>query len=256
MTDEALTPNSTRVDVKLATSDGELAAWVVVPNRPARVDELVPAAQDLTDGIVELAVLQAEKAGEKVSCRAGCSACCAQLVPVSEPEAFALADLVADLPEARRRRVLARFAEAIGGMEDAGLLETLRNPPPTDAEHREMARAYFELGQKCPFLEDDRCGIHPDRPLACRELNVLTPAERCKSPFDTPVDKVPIPLRMTTVMARVAARLSGRAPANIPLILSLEWASRHGDHRGPKMPGVDLLKLLLENIDNARVSGY
>jgi Fe-S-cluster containining protein len=34
----------------------------------------------------------------------------------------------------------------------------------------------------CPFLEDESCSIHPDRPLVCREYLVTSPAELCAGP--------------------------------------------------------------------------
>jgi hypothetical protein len=33
---------------------------------------------------------------------------------------------------------------------------------------------YFLQGVACPFLEAESCGIHPDRPLACREYLVTS----------------------------------------------------------------------------------
>ena len=47
---------------------------------------------------------QVEQAGERVSCRAGCSACCRQLVVVSPLEAVAIAEHVRRLDPAARRR--------------------------------------------------------------------------------------------------------------------------------------------------------
>ena len=46
--------------------------------------------------------------GEAISCKAGCGACCRQLVPVSETEAHHLRDVVEAMPEPRRAAVTAR----------------------------------------------------------------------------------------------------------------------------------------------------
>ncbi len=44
------------------------------------------------------------------------------------------------------------------------------------------ARRYFHLGIACPFLEDESCSIHADRPISCREYLVTSPAVNCADP--------------------------------------------------------------------------
>ena len=41
-----------------------------------------------------------------------------------------------------------------------------------------------------PFLEEESCSIHPDRPMACREYLVTSPAENCRAPRADNVEKV------------------------------------------------------------------
>src|SRR5215210_6424527 len=82
-----------------------------VPEGPARLDELLPALYVIDDRLIETAIARHEAAGEHISCRKGCSACCrVQPVPVIPPEAFALARLVDALPERRQSAVRAAFA--------------------------------------------------------------------------------------------------------------------------------------------------
>jgi hypothetical protein len=57
-----------------------------------------------------------------------------------------------------------------------------RMPTGTAEERIELSHEYFRLGIACPFLEDESCSIHPDRPMACREYLVSSPPENCRSP--------------------------------------------------------------------------
>src|SRR5438046_421758 len=85
--------------------------------------DLLPAARELTTQATAVAVGQAEAQGRTISCKAGCGACCRQLVAVSVVEAKALADLVAALPADRQQVVRARFADALRRLEEARLLD-------------------------------------------------------------------------------------------------------------------------------------
>ena len=112
-----------------------------------------------------------ERSGASISCRAGCGACCRQVVPITETEARHVRDLVEAMPEPRRQQIRERFAAGRQRLEDAGLLETFQHP--TEIPDRVAAgMEYFRLGIACPFLEDESCSIHPDRPLSCREYLV------------------------------------------------------------------------------------
>ena len=72
------------------------------------------------------------------------------------------------------------------------------SPPPTSRSARAAPTAscrpaYFALGIPCPFLEEESCSIHPDRPLVCREYLVTSPAELCAGPTQEGVTPVPVP---------------------------------------------------------------
>ena len=153
---------------------------VDVPQRMVHPRELLSTYEQMTDAFVEFAVSREEAAGRKISCGAGCGACCRQLVPISEIEARHVADLVAALPSARQQVIRDRFAQARQKLQQADWLEPLQDPdqfPETTLS--ELGLAYFRLGIPCPFLEEESCSIHPDRPLACREYLVTSPAANC-----------------------------------------------------------------------------
>src|SRR3954454_10640366 len=119
-----------------------------VPDRPARFDELLPALRTMDDRLVDAAVADSEATGTRVSCAKGCSACCrTQPVPITPPEAFALARLVDALPEPRRSAVRAAFAEAVTQCRAAGLYEVyMRRDLATTREAPQAAvRRYMSL---------------------------------------------------------------------------------------------------------------
>jgi Fe-S-cluster containining protein len=209
---------------------------------PARA--LLPVFQTLTEALVANGERTAAAEGRAVSCRKGSGACCRQLVPVSEIETRHIRDLVAAMPESRRSAVLSRFAEAIQWLDEAGLLDILRRPEAVPfEERRRLGLEYFGLGIPCPFLEDESCSIHPDRPIVCREYLVTSPAENCARPSPETIDRVALPSRLSGTLARFVE--DGDAPRTtwVPLVLALEWAAAHPSD-GPPRPGPEWLQTL------------
>ena len=173
--------------VTLVIGGEPVAFELTAPAGPVAVEDVLPILQGLSSLLAERAATRAAAEGRAVSCRAGCGACCRQLVPVAAAEARALARLVRSLPEPRQTMVRARFAAALEAVADAGLFDQLTDP----SERRlEAGRDYFRLGIACPFLEDEACSIHPDRPLSCREYLVASPAANCRSPTPEGIDKL------------------------------------------------------------------
>lgn len=189
-----------------------------------RLDEALPALRQLDDDLVAAAV---ERYGQQVTCARGCSACCRiQPVPVTPAEAYALLLLVRELPEERAKAVRARFEDcgerlSAAGLRD-GFLEGKR--PVSDEDGRRQAVQYLELGLICPFLEDDACSIYSERPFACREYLVTTPALFCRDPLSLPVNCVPgVPSALEIALA-LETELTGKAAYSIPLSLALTYA--------------------------------
>ena len=71
----------------------------------------------------------------------------------------------------------------------------------------------------CPFLEDESCSIHPERPLVCREYLVTSPAELCAGPKQEGVTPVAVP------KVSLAARgLQEEKDDWFPLAMLMAWA--------------------------------
>jgi Fe-S-cluster containining protein len=201
------------------------------------IGALLPFMQELTNQLASISVAKAESEGKKISCQAGCGACCRQLVAISFVEAHHLARVVNEMPPERQAVIRERFAQGIAKLEAAGLLDKEGPPGMRDLLDTEpgavkssiprIAKRYFELGVACPFLENESCSIYPDRPLVCREYHVTSPAERCPQIYQIGVDPVEVPRHPGEHLTRTAHALVGLPKQMIPLILSLEYAAAH-----------------------------
>jgi Fe-S-cluster containining protein len=228
---------------------------VDIPQGEQPVSALLPAARRLSEQIVSAAVEAAAGEGRRVSCRAGCGACCRQLVVISLTDAEALGQLVATMPAERQAVIRHRFATAIARLETAGLLDAnepkgdrhliQRLPDGVDQRPLPLAQRYFQLQIACPFLEDESCGIYDDRPLVCREYLVTSPAEDCSRLFELPIARIETPVRMGDVMIRLTHQIAGARLEGIPIVLALEWAAAHAHSLGRPEKGLTMLQLLV-----------
>ena len=193
--------------------DFRLTSRVTVPAGPTRVSDLLPVARALSDAVVRETSQAVEGAGEKVSCKKGCGACCRNLVAISEVEARRIRAVVEQLPEPRRDTIRARFSEARERLERAGLLDELQAVHRvTSEDYTTLVGTYFQERIACPFLEDE---------LPLREFIAVA---RCQ---------VPPPEHFLERW--------------VPLILAPEWAAAHPDDPPPK-PGPELLRELLDHL--------
>jgi Fe-S-cluster containining protein len=258
MADHSQSSEMVTIGVELVSADWKLRTTIAVPAGPTRLIQLLPLANALADAVTGMAEQAVEKQGEKISCKKGCGACCRWMVPISETEARRFRELVESLPAARRSQVLARFAEALRRLDQAGLLDKLRTREQwTDPDYKKIEVQYFLQGIACPFLEDESCSIYLDRPATCRELQVTSPAENCALPTNDEVRMVRLPFRVMSALARFDPVAP---PAEhirwVPLVLALEWAAEHPDETAPRS-GPELLRDLFQHVadrENARLA--
>jgi Fe-S-cluster containining protein len=194
--------------LRLAVGDLRIVHPITVPSAPVPAAEIVPALQGLVNAVVEAA-----ERGKAISCRKGCGACCRQLVPVSRTEGERLLQIVEAMPAERRKMLKARFAAAETAIEAAGLKER------RGRSDRELSMAYFALRVPCPFLEEESCSIHPERPLVCREYLVTSAAELCAGPKQEGVIPVAVPK-----VSPAARGLQDEKDDWFPLALLMAWA--------------------------------
>lgn len=247
---------TTTVRVAFTVAEQPVQVALPVPRAAVPLGQVLPAVQALTDTMVSAAVTQGAQQGQRVTCRAGCGACCRQLVPITEVEARHLLTLVEHLPEPRRAAIRARFTAALSRLQDAGLLPDLEaRATLTRAARRALGLRYFALGIPCPFLEAESCSIYADRPLVCREFLVSSPPENCAAPTAETVQVIPVEPKVSNALAAMDAasiRPTAAAPAPtsppaaapwVPLTLALDWAAAHPAD-GPRRSGPEWLQAL------------
>ena len=242
-----------RLEVSIKTPAGLLTTPVEVPTGFVPVSEIGPIMRRLGEQAQALEERKAIAAGETISCKKGCAACCRMLVPVSAPEAFAVRDMIGRMPAGRRQATVTKVAAARARLERAGLLARLTEIAETgrqltDEEMEPINRDYYALRMPCPFLENEACSIYEDRPAACRELLVTSPAELCQDMVKNPVRPLPVHVRMSTVLGLLWSDLSGGPARLIPLPIALDWAERHANEGAGTWKGSSLFEQALDKV--------
>jgi len=206
-------PATTPFSFTLQLGGESLSVSGSLPDGECPVTALVPLLLNLGEQIVAAAIRQAPP-GKAVSCGPGCGACCRQLVPISLSEAAYLRQVVLpELAPEHRQRVAQRLTDAAATLNAAKLLEPLLELPTETSPERRQALGvrYFLLGMACPFLENESCSIHPQRPLACREYLVTSPASHCAHPAKDHVAPLRIPQQPSHALIRLDAAATASA---------------------------------------------
>jgi Fe-S-cluster containining protein len=253
------TPDQT-VRIHVQTPDWTIQSAVTVPRAPAPIEAWMPLLQGLASRSAQAAADAAAAEGKTVSCAKGCGACCRQLVAITLVEARALARLVAEMPLARQTRIRRRFSEALQCIAQSGVAGRDcedEAPPPgaplAETGEQRLAAAWFALRVACPFLEDESCGIHQDRPLTCREYLVTSPAATCERLFREPVDRLNLSTRSGAALARAAARIADVPVATIPLVTALQLPSEIDAALSQPRDMIAMLEVILAGIGDWRI---
>jgi Fe-S-cluster containining protein len=247
------TPATERYEIALNTPAGQLTTGIDVPTGFVPVTAIVPVIRRLGEEAQALELARSLENGKPVSCRKGCAACCRMMVPLSPPEAFALRDYVRSLSVERQEHIAERFARSKSVLLAHGLWHRLLDmgetaEPPDDAALEPINRDYYALQLACPFLEDEVCSIYEERPAACRELLVTSPADWCQDLIKNHVEPVPVPVRIGPALGLVWGELTNTSPRLIPLPTAIDWAERHQRENQSTWQGTQLLDRLLDKV--------
>jgi len=234
-----------QIELRIGTHSAKIRAEL--PREAAGLDTILPAARQMTEAVVSWAVADTESAGKRISCRAGCGACCRQPVPIGPAEARRLAQLVSEMPELRRSRVTQRFEQAVTRLREIGLLHSLEELASADGDtppghYTRWAVEYFHRGIPCPFLEEESCSIHSERPLVCREYLVTSNPSDCATLSRDGIERVPI----KASVSKAYRKLEHRAGTNpfMPLVMALEWAAAEVPNPAERRPALEWVKNL------------
>jgi Fe-S-cluster containining protein len=236
---------TTKLQATLARGEVELGA-------------VLPVARQMTEAVIRWAVADTEAAGKMISCRAGCGACCRQAVPIAHAEARRLSAIVDEMPEPRRSIVKARFEDAVARLRKTDLLQRQADLAAADTGGRpqdyyvEWATDYFRLKIACPFLEEESCSIHPERPLICREYLVTNPASECATLSRDGIQRVP----MKASVSRAVRKLEHDSGMGnwMPLVMALEWTAAQPTETDCR-PALDWVRSLQRLLGRKEVAG-
>lgn len=216
-----------------------LELQVCIPPGPMPAAGLEPLAWALAEVSGTTVMEDLTVLGRSISCKAGCGACCRQLVPISPSEAQRIRQVVEALPEPRRAQVLERFAAIRARLAEVGLLDRLLDPPSyTPTDKMPLGDEYFALRLPCPFLEQESCSIHAERPLACREYLVVSPPEHCCDPRGKAVEVVRQPLPVWHAFLRT----DRPTPENRIVWQPLSLLADDNDQEPATEPGPEMLR--------------
>lgn len=240
-------------EISLQTPSGEVSTAIGVPTSFVPVTAILPLMRSLGEEVQTLELARVREAGQTVSCQKGCAACCRMLVPISAPEAFALTNSLDRLAPQERERLLSKIDVAQQHLARAGVLPQLsalaESPDPISDEAIEpLNRAYYALRMPCPFLDHEVCSIYDDRPAACRELAVTSPATDCQNMTHPTIRPVPVAVRISTALSLLWADLTATTPRLIPLPLAIDWAKRHHAEQAGRWAGTELFEKAIDKI--------
>lgn len=241
-------PRFGTVQFALNVQGVKLEVKAELPEGPVPPAVLLPILQSLSNSMTELAVRGAEKLGKRLSCKEGCGACCRQAVPITPVEARILSEWIAEQPQERQTVLRERFRQAAERLEEAGIAQRVRVSAKSlgrDAMHR-LGLDYFALGIACPFLEEERCTIHPIRPLRCREYLVVSPAEHCAHPETKEIIGINPPVKLSQILVKWDTNGDPQPHELILLSMLDEWAAQHpADSDRPHREAPELLQEFL-----------
>jgi Fe-S-cluster containining protein len=241
-------------DIALRIGDRQLKMKVTAPLGDVGLKELLPLMQSMASHIVQIGEENVAESGKTISCQKGCGACCRQMVPIAPVEAHGIRDLVNNLPEPRKTEILNRFAAAKEKMSAAGMWQKMDERATwPEADVVQTGLDYFHLGVACPFLEEESCSIHLDRPMACREYLVTSPAANCSNPSAHVIEMVPIPGKVWPIASYIEqSSPQGKYLPWVPLIQALDFAESHEE--GPQRPGTEWVREIFTRLAKAPVA--
>jgi len=217
------------VQFALKVQDAKLEVKSELPEGPVHPAVLLPILRNLSNSMSELGVRGAEKLGNQLSCREGCGACCRQAVPITPIEARMLAEWIDEQPHAQQAVLRERFRQGAARLQESGIAQRVRDAAGSAGRDAviQLGLDYFALGIPCPFLEEERCTIHPMRPLRCREYLVASPAEHCDHPETKQVVGINPPVKLSQILAKWDTNGDPQPHELILLTMLDEWVERH-----------------------------
>ncbi len=230
--------NTIPANIRLKLYGKQLELNLNVPAKPVKPERMLPVLHHITNKFVDTGIEAFIRKGETISCQAGCGACCRQPVPLAEFEAYQIAELVEKMPEPQRSKVKGKFADACDRLEKIDWFNRIDNARNAESDSKEETRKvaieYFYQNIACPFLENESCSIHPQRPLSCREYLVTSPAENCKNPSAGNIDHIDLKFKISQIVRNLWGRRNAKKGGFVTMTNSLEWVKKNPNNFSKK----------------------
>ena len=222
--------NLVNATVEISVSGTPLRLSFDMPDAKVKLRRMLPVFHQISNTFVRLGVENINESGKQISCRAGCGACCRQLVPLSEAEAHQLAELVEAIPEPGRTEIRKRFAAGLEKLNGAGFFEKLDGAAHgSEEQYSDTVDEYFTYQVACPFLENESCSIHESRPIACREYLVTSSPEYCSSAKGEGIENVQHLFKVKEAVIALGVDKLPRELPYVPMIKALEWSEQNSE---------------------------
>jgi len=228
----------------------KLNLTVIVAHKQARLSDIVPLAQSLSNKITNLVIESMCSDGSCIPCTKGCSDCCHYLLPVSVPEIFYLREeiLTGHLPQQKLllRSCLLAAKNFLKHKPPGWLVNTDSTASPdTPVSLDLLSNWYSGLNVPCPFLCKSECIIYNQRPFGCREHFVKGSPRACKSRCGT-AEVAQVPIQMSEVLAKLAASIEGTDIETVMMPLAMVWSEMNLFRHKRTWPTTALIKCFIE----------
>lgn len=242
--------NTEKAKIALKLGELEFDLEMELPVEPVKVQTMLPVFRSLTNGLVDIAIDASTEVGKPISCKKGCGACCRMAIPISEPEAYRLRQVIEDMPEPRQSVIRKRFEDGMRTFAGDPSLEYMFQRPNGPKEEERNIRAldaYYEKRIPCPFLEEESCSIYEERPLICRQFVVTSPAAFCERVDGKGVERVPLLARPSDALILTATDPAQEHVASMPMIVLLEWTDKNPD-TAPERTGAEWMATFTKHL--------
>ncbi len=230
------------------TATGTISAFGVEKNisiqilqRSARLSDLIPLAWALCDAMVLEAKDHSRVGGKRTCCQKECSACCSYLVPLSIPEVIHLYDEIQSLPSEQSGEFWGCSLSVARHLLENGS----SGVPDSESTLDDVGKWYSDKQATCPFLKNDLCAIYDQRPMACREYWVTTPALQCRPETVGSVETLELPYSVLESLGEVAAQLEGTPVEAVMLPLVLPWIRENRERASRKWSALKMAQCFL-----------
>lgn len=213
--------------------------------------DVVPLGRMLCDQMVAAGIRQSEAAGEPISCRKGCGACCGKyVVSITPPEGFRLIVDLQALPTGARDSAVRAFGAACTRLDGAGLHEHMAalrqgGPMSTADQADALGEWWTRNGFDCPMLRSQSCLHYGMRPLMCREFLATSDPSLCGT---TGVKRVRLPVSVAEAMLHWSAEMEDLPPMQEMFVNLLPWYENKRTRAQRTWRGPEMVRRFLEKV--------